>query len=134
MTKGMRGGGMGAGEMQGMRARGSGTMAGGMMGARPSALLARSASLELSDDQVRRLEELQEKERGMMSGMHVEMSAVRTQLQDVLSAVPLDMDAYRSALETRADVMVGHQMRWARLSQQALEILTTEQRDRWRGD
>jgi len=137
---GMRGRATGGGAMyglqggHGMRARGSGMMGGGMMGARPSALLARSETLDLSQDQVRRLEELQESERGMMRGMRAEMSAVRTQLQDVLSADALDMDAYRAALEARADVMVGHRMRWARLSQQSLEVLTTEQRDRWRGD
>ena len=101
----------------------------GMMGARPAQLLAQRDELGLTDDQVTRLEELGEKQRGMMQGMHTGMMAVRSQMRNMTEADSLELDAYRSALEAMADQMVGHRMQWARFQQQVLGVLTPEQRE-----
>lgn len=101
----------------------------GMMGARPARLLAQRDELGLTDDQVARLEELGEKQRDMMRGMHTGMTAVRRQMRDVTAPDSLDLDAYRSALEAMADQMVGHRMQWARFQQRVLGVLTPEQRE-----
>ena len=127
MGPGMMGGGMGM--------MGSGAMMGGrgmmgMMGANPSMLLAQRDVLELTDDQVTRLEELREKQQGMMQGMHKGMMAVRSQMQDAMAADSLDMEAYRNAVEAMADQMVGHHMQMARFREQVLDVLTPEQREK----
>ena len=100
----------------------------GMMGARPARLLAQRDRLELTDDQVARLEELREDQKRMRQGMHTGMMAVRSRMRDVTEADSLDLGAYRSALEAMADQMVGHRMQWARFEQQVMEVLTPEQR------
>lgn len=102
----------------------------GMMAVPPARLLAQRDGLGLTDDQVTRLEELGEKQRDMMQGMHAGMRAVRSQMRDVTEADSLDLDAYRSALEAMADQMVSHRVQWARFQQQVLGVLTPEQRER----
>ena len=126
-----------AGMMRMGRGMGPGMMGGGMgmtgmMGANPSMLLAQRDVLELDDDQVARLEELREKRQGMMQGMHQGMMAVRGQMQDAMAADSLDMEAYRNAVEAMADQMVGHRMQMARFSEQVLDVLTAEQREKLR--
>lgn len=125
------------GESAGMMRGGMGMMGGmsmmarsGMRGANPSMLLAQRDVLELTDDQVQRLEELQEKQKGMMKGMHEGMMAVRGQMRDAMDAESPDMEAYRSALEGMADQMVSHHMQRARFQQQVLDVLTPEQREK----
>jgi Spy/CpxP family protein refolding chaperone len=125
------------GESAAMMRGGMGMMGGmsmmarsGMMGANPSMLLAQKDVLELTDDQVQRLERLEEKQKGMMEGMHESMMTVRSQMRDAMAAAPPDMDAYRSALEEMADRMVSHHMQRARFQQQVLDVLTSEQREK----
>jgi len=127
MGPGMMGGGMG---MMGSGAMMSGRGMMGMMGASPSMLLSQRDVLALDDDQVARLEELREKQQGMMQGMHRGMMAVRGQMQDVMAADSLDMEAYRKAVEAMADQMVGHHMQMARFHEQVLDVLTPEQREK----
>lgn len=127
MGPGMTGGGMGMMEGGAMMS-GRGMM--GMMGTNPSMLLAQRDVLELTDDQVSRLEELREEQKGMMKGMHQGMMAVRGQMQDVTAADSLDMDAYRKAVEGMADQMVGHHMQMASFREQVLDVLTPEQREK----
>lgn len=134
MMRGMAGDS--AGTMQMRRGAGHGMMGRGMgmMGARPSMLLAHREVLELDESQVTRLQELQEKQRGMMKGMHRGMMAVRSQMQDAMSTDSLDMEDYRSAVEAMADQMVGHHMQRARFREQVLDVLTAEQREKLRTD
>lgn len=113
--------------MMGMR-RGMGPATMGLMGPGPAMLLSQRDVLELTGDQVARLEELREKKQSMMKGMHEGMSAVRSRMQDVTAADDLDLEAYRSALESMADQMVGHHMQMARFRGQVLDVLTSEQR------
>ena len=127
--------GMGAdsdGMMPMRRGMGPGMMGGGMgmMTGNPSMLLAQRSVLELTDDQVARLEELQEKQQGMMQGMHKGMMAVRSQMQDVMASDSLDTDAYRKAVEAMADQMVGHHMQMVRFREQVQDVLTPEQREK----
>lgn len=124
-----------AGDSAGMMRMGPGMMGGGMgmmgmMGAGPSMLLAQRDVLELTEDQVARLEELREKQQSMMQGMHKGMMAVRSQMQDVTAADSLDMEAYRKAVEGMADQMVSHQMQMASFREQVLDVLTPEQREK----
>lgn len=127
MGPGMMGGGMG---MMGSGAMMSGSGMMGMMGAGPSMLLAQRDVLELTDDQVQRLEELETKQKGMMKGMHRGMMVVRSQMQDAMAADTLDMEAYRKAVEAMADQMVSHHMQMARFRTQVLDVLTPEQREK----
>lgn len=120
----MHGRGM-RGMMHGMKGQGA-----GMMGANPSMLLAQRDVLALTEDQVQRLERLEEKQKGMMKGMHKGMMAVRSQMQDAMGAESPDMETYRSALEEMADQMVSHHMQMARFQQQVLDVLTSEQREK----
>lgn len=120
------GGGM---SMMGMM-QGRGMM--GMMGAGPSVLLAQRDVLGLDDDQVARLEALREEQQGMTEGMHRGMMAVRGQMQHVMAADSLDLEAYRSALEDMADQMVGHHMQMARFHERVQAVLTPEQREKVR--
>jgi len=123
-------GGMGMMQGRGMMGGGMGMM--NMMGTSPSMLLSQRDVLELTEDQVAQLEELQQKQQGMMQGMHAGMMAVRSQMQDVMAADSLDMDAYRKAVEAMADQMVGHQMQMARFREQVLDVLPPEQREKVR--
>ena len=129
----MRGGMHGMpGTMSMMRGMGPGMMGGHrMMGANPSMLLAQGDVLELTDDQVARLEKLQE-EQAMMRGMHEGMTAARSQMRDAMAADSLDMEAYRKAVEAMADQMTGHHMQMARFHEQVLNVLTPGQRGKVR--
>ncbi len=131
--------GEGAGMMKMRRGTGHGMMGHGMMGPRmgmmgasPSMLLAHRDVLELTGEQVTRLEELREKHQGMMKGMHKGMMAVRSQMHGAMSADSLDMEDYRSAAEAMADQMVGHHVQMARFRKQVLDVLTSEQREKLR--
>lgn len=111
---------MGAGMMGSMQ---SGPMMGG-----PRILLAQRERLDLTDDQVTRLEELQSRMDELRSSHRTEMLSVREELGSLRAADDLDLDRYESLLRRQADLRVEMQVQMARTRREALGVLTDEQR------
>lgn len=129
MQPGMMQGGM-MGMMQGMH--GQAGMMGGMMGMAggPTLMLRLQESLELSEDQVERLEVLRDSaQAGMRTHMMRAMQSVSA-AGELLSTPAPDLEAYEAALREAADHMVvGHTVA-ARVAVEARQVLSPEQRER----
>lgn len=127
MMGGMMGQGMmGAGMMQ-MMGQGMGMMATGGPG--PAMLLRMRDDLDLTGDQVSRIEEiLGELRAGVEPQMSTAMSA-HNAAKAALEADPADFDAYEQSLEAAANVMVQLHVAMARAQVETREVLTPEQRE-----
>jgi hypothetical protein len=106
-----------------------GMMGAGMMMHRgPDFLLEQKEALKLSDEQVQRLQELDDE----LSALHqAHMSLVmpqRRRASEALHAERPDLDAYESALEAWAAEHVEMQVAMASYWQQALAVLSDQQR------
>lgn len=131
MMPGMMGGMMGA--MDGMA--GPGGMMGmmgqqmAMMGAPgPGMLLRMRDALELTDDQVSRLEALQEEvSTARQQHMQPAMTAHRSAME-ALQGEPADLQAYEESLREAAQHMVQAHVEMARFGTEAHGVLTPEQR------
>ncbi len=127
MMGGMMGQGMmGSGMMQ-MMGGGMGMMATGGPG--PTALLRLRGELELTDEQVSRLESMRD---GLQAQMQARMTAMMTAHQAAASALSSetpDWDAYEGNLETAADLMVRTHVMMAHAARDARDLLTPEQRE-----
>ncbi|NIT86058.1 MAG: periplasmic heavy metal sensor [Gemmatimonadetes bacterium] len=133
---GMMGPGMMMGGMMGQGMMGAGMtrmMGMGMMatgGPGPTMLLRMRDALELTDDQVSRLEAIREDHSGdHRAAMGSAISAHRRAAEALHGASP-DFQAYEDALGEAADHMVRAHVTMARASVQAREVLTAEQRER----
>jgi Spy/CpxP family protein refolding chaperone len=129
----MQGGMMQGGMMQMMQGmHGQAGMMGGMMGMAggPALMLRLQESLELSEDQVERLEALRDSaQAGMHSHMMQAMQSVSV-AGEVLAAPSPDLEAYEAALREAADhVVVGHTVA-AQVAVHARQVLNAEQRER----
>ncbi len=111
---------------------GQGMMGGGMMGMMssrgPSMILKQKEALELTEAQVQRLEALQKEVSEAREAHMKEMSPVKKQVGEALEGDKPDLSRYESALKKVADGHVRMQVDMARFSEQALEVLTAEQR------
>ncbi len=121
---------MGMGQGQGMMDAGmmQGGMMGMMTGPTPSHILRQKEALNLTAPQVERLEAI---EKEMAEAREAHMKAVmplKEQVTKALEGDKPDLSRYESALKKLADVHVKMQVDMARFSQQALEVLTAEQR------
>lgn len=127
MMGGMMGQGMmGPGMMQ-MMGQGMGMM--GTGGPGPAMLLRMRDDLDLTGDQVSRIEEiLGEFQAGVEPQMSAAMSAHNAG-QAALEADPADFDAYQQSLEAAANVMVQMHVAMARAQVEAREVLTPEQQE-----
>lgn len=120
----MMGGMMGQGMMQ-MMGHGMGMMATGGPG--PAVILRMGDALELTEDQVSRLERIQEDaSAARRPHMEAAMSAHRTGAQALQGDSP-DFTAYEQALSEAATHMVQAHVAMARASVRAREVLTEEQ-------
>lgn len=128
MMGGMMGQGMmGSGMMQ-MMGQGMGMMATGGPG--PAMILRMEDALDLSDDQVDRLEDIREEFSGSrQQHMNAAMSAHENARQNLEGENP-DFDAYEEALQEASTHMVQAHLAMARASVQARQVLTAEQRER----
>lgn len=128
MMGGMMGQGMmGSGMMQ-MMGQGMGMMATGGPG--PAMILRMEDALDLTDDQVARLEEIRQEFSGsQQQHMNAAMSAHQNARQALQGGDP-DFDAYEEALQEASTHMVQAHTAMARAAIQAREVLTAEQRDR----
>lgn len=128
---------MGSMGQQGMA---PGGMPGGMMmegmdmqmmmpiGPGPRMLLAQREPLALSASQTERLERLQEQMDAAATEHRAEMATLQEQMAGLREAEKLDVDEYEKLLRERSDLQVDHQVARARLGQQALDVLTDQQK------
>lgn len=126
---GMRGMMMG---MQGHGAMMSMRMTGMMAAPGPMMILRQKEALALTDDQVQRLQTLQER---MAQGRREHMETMRTvheRIGELARGPDLDLAAYEEALRSMADAHVAMQVAMARLGREAREDLTPEQREKLR--
>jgi len=118
---------MGSGMMQ-MMGHGMGMMATGGPG--PTMLLRTRDALELTDDQVSRLEAIRDEHAGApRQAMTAAMSAHRRAAEALHGDSP-DFGAYEDALGEASDHMVRAHVAMARAAVQARAVLTPEQRER----
>lgn len=124
---------MQGGMMQMMRGmHGQQGMMGGMMGmaAGPGVILGLRESLELTEDQVTRLEALRESTRQQMHGHMMEGMQTMRSAWELLDSDSPDLDAYEARLREASDHMVLAHTAMARAAVEARELLTADQRER----
>lgn len=130
MMGGMMGQGMmGSGMMQ-MMGQGMGMMATGGPG--PMTMLRLREALELTDEQVTRLESIQ---RDFQSTTQTQMSAATAShgaAAESLQGDPPDLEAYQRGLQGAANIMVQAHVAMARAAVEARGVLTPEQLERLR--
>lgn len=114
--------------MGGQRGMGHGMMGMMMAGPGPAFILRQKDALNLSDQQVQRLEALnQQLTEGRQAHMR-EVAPIHEQLSAALEGDRPDVAKYEAALKKLAEHHVGMQVQAARFSVQALDVLTPEQR------
>jgi hypothetical protein len=94
----------------------------------PEFLLGQKDALNLSDEQVQRLEQLRN-ELSEARANHIDrVRSLRQRVGEALSGEHPDLDQYQSALQSLADEYVAMQVEIARSSQNALAVLNDTQR------
>jgi hypothetical protein len=94
----------------------------------PEFLLGQKDALNLSDQQVERLEQLRN-ELSEARANHIDrVRVLRQRVEEALSGEQPDLDLYQSALQSLADEYVAMQVETARDSQKALAVLNDTQR------
>lgn len=120
--------------MHGMGGPGSmmGMMAGGMMrtAGGPAMILGLEESLELTDDQVARLEALHESAQTEMRQHRMQGMQTMRSAQELLEGESPDLSAYEERLREAANHMVLAHTAMARAGVDARALLTPEQRER----
>lgn len=124
MMSGMMGAGMMDQGMLQMMGQGMGLMATGGPG--PTLILRMRDVLDLSDEQVRDLEEIQDRSQGQ--SMSESVMQAHTRAQQALAGDDPDFDAYESALRDAMDDMMQMHVEMGRATVEAKEVLTEEQR------
>ena len=127
MMGGMMGQGMMGQGMMRMMGQGMGMMPTGGPG--PMMVLRLRDQLELTEEQVRTLETIQQEVRSRMEGTMQAMMATHRTAVEALEGADPDLDAYRRHLEGLADMMVEAHVAMARASLETRRVLTPEQRE-----
>lgn len=94
----------------------------------PRMLLSQREPLALSDQQVDRLEKLQDRLETAVTKHREAMGPLHEQLAGLREAEKLDVGRYEKLLRQAADRRVALQVERARIGQDALEVLTDQQR------
>lgn len=129
MMGGMMGQGMMGEGMMEMMGQGMAMMATGGPG--PRMVLRLRDELELTPEQVRSLEALQEEAGSHMEGgMMQSMMAAHRNAAETLKEDDPDLDAYRRGLEDLAEMMVEAHVSMARAALEVRTVLTPEQRQK----
>lgn len=131
MMGGMMGQGMMGSGMMSMMGEGTGMMATGGPG--PVTLLRMRDELELTDEQVRHLEEVQERFHSETESHMTTMMSEHEQAAETLQGETPDLDAYQQSLQAAANIMVQFHVAMARAAAEGREVLTPEQLERLRG-
>jgi len=128
MMGGMMGQGMmGSGMMQ-MMGQGMGMMATGGPGA--TAILRMREALDLSDDQVSRLEKIREDLQATVGPQMTAMMSTQSAVAQALQGETPDFNAYQQSLQAAANIMVQTHVAMARSQVDARNVLTPEQRQK----
>lgn len=140
MPRGMMGEGMMGGGSMGPGMMGPGMMQtmGGMEmmatgGPGPAMLLRMREALDLTDEQVTRLEELREGSGEQIHGQMTTAMQARREALEILDREAPDFAAYERVLERAFDAMVGAHVTMARAAVEARDVLTPEQRGELEG-
>ncbi len=116
--------------MMGMMGQGHGML--GMMGMAagpgPGMILRQKEALNLNESQIQRLEALEDQLAEARETHMKEVPPLRTQAMEAVKGEKPDLSNYESALKKLAEHHVRMQVEQARFSQQALDVLTPEQR------
>ena len=94
----------------------------------PRMLLAQREPLKLSDQQVDRLEKLQEQLDTAVAKHHEEMGPLHEQLAGLRTSEEVDVERYEDLLRQAADRHVALHVERARIGEAALQLLDEEQR------
>ena len=105
-----------------------GMMGGMMTSPSPTMILSQSGPLGLAPAQVRQLEALQAQSMAGREARMTEMHGIHQQMSEMLAGDPVDVDSYEALLRQMADQQVSMHLRALRLGQEALGLLTSEQR------
>lgn len=111
-----------AAQMQGMM--------GMMAGPSPGMILRQRGALDLTEEQVRELEALEERLAETRAGHMEAMQTVHQTLAEQTTAPDLDLAAYESTLRSLADQHIAMHVAIARVGQEARQVLTAEQREK----
>jgi hypothetical protein len=122
MSHQMTDGGMMGGSM-GMR-----MMSGMMTGPSPAMILRQSEALRLGPEQVKELEALKNQAQIGRESRMAQMADMHTQMSQALSRTKTDIGEYEALLQTMADQQVAMHVQDMKLGQQALQVLSEEQR------
>lgn len=94
----------------------------------PRMLLAQREALNLSDQQVERLDKLQERMATVATQHRDEMGALRDEFAALGASETLDVGRYEKLLRRNADLRVDLQVEQAKIGQEALAALDDQQR------
>jgi Spy/CpxP family protein refolding chaperone len=127
MIGGMMGQGMMGADMMQMMGQGMGMMATGGPG--PATLLRMRETLDLTDAQVTRLEEIQRETQSTVQPQMTAMMSSHDAARQALQVAPPDFDTYERSLQAAANIMVQTHVAMARAQLEARDVLTPEQRE-----
>lgn len=127
MMSGMMGQGMMGQGMMGMMGQGMGMMATGGPG--PTAILRLRDALQLTDEQVTRLEKIQQDFWSTVQPQMTAMMSSHGAAARALQGESPDFDAYQQELQAAANIMVQTHVAMARAHFEARGVLTPEQRE-----
>lgn len=128
MMGGMMGQGMMGSGMMGMMGQGMGMMATGGPGA--AAMLDMRDALDLTDEQVSRLETIRDELAATVQPLMTAMMSSHTAAADALRGEEPDFDAYQQGLQGAANIMVSVHVAMARSQAEARDVLTPDQFER----
>ncbi len=94
----------------------------------PGMILRQKEALNLNESQIQRLEALEDQLAEARETHMKEVPPLRTQAMEAVKGEKPDLSNYESALKKLAEHHVRMQVEQARFSQQALDVLTPEQR------
>lgn len=104
---------------------------GAMLAHLPVAILHQQEMLELSDQQVSRLEALRDSVRAIRDRGRTAMREAHEGGEGALGADGIDVEAYRQSLRSAADRMVEHRVAVATAARDALQVLDEGQREKF---
>jgi Spy/CpxP family protein refolding chaperone len=125
MMGGMMGQGMMGSGLTQMMGQGMGMMATGGPGA--AAMLDMRDALDLTDEQVSRLETIRDELAGTVQPLMTAMMASHTAAAEAIQGDTPDFDAYQQGLQAAANIMVSAHVAMARSQVEAREVLTPKQ-------
>lgn len=106
----------------------SGMMSGMMNGPSPATILRQSETLRLGPDQVKDLEALNNQAQIGRESRMARMAEMHAQMSQALSRAETDIGEYEALLHSMADQQVAMHVQNMKLGQEALRVLSEEQR------